>query len=152
MAYEKFLKEATRHGINTYEKQMIPTIKGLYSESTIWINKGISTNIEKTCILAEELGHYHTSIGDILDQSNLQNYKQEKRARNWAYERLIPLEKFVQAHKADIKNRFELAEYLEVTEEFLEAAIKRYQEKYGLCTSIGGFKICFEPLEVKEGN
>jgi Zn-dependent peptidase ImmA (M78 family) len=150
MTYEKLLSEAYYNSIEVYEKEMKPTVKGLYSDKIIWVNKYISSSIEKRCILAEELGHYHTSYGVILDQTKLQNRKQEKRARNWAYECLIPLNKIVQAHKHCVKNRHELADYLDVTEAFLEEALKRYKEKYGLFKSIDGFTICFEPLGVIE--
>ncbi|WP_339195171.1 ImmA/IrrE family metallo-endopeptidase [Aeribacillus sp. FSL W8-0870] len=150
MVYENLLREAQQHGIDTYEKPMTPTIKGLYSDKVIWINKNIPTNDEKACILAEELGHYHTSSGNILDQSKISNRKQELRARTWAYERLVPLQKIVQAHKSGVRNRYELAEYLGITEDFLVAAIKRYKEKYGLYFSIENYTICFEPLGVME--
>ncbi|TVZ81251.1 uncharacterized protein DUF955 [Aeribacillus composti] len=150
MVYENLLREAEQHGIDTYEKPMTPTIKGLYSDKVIWINKNIPTNDEKACILAEELGHYHTSSGNILDQSKISNRKQELLARTWAYERLVPLQKIVQAHKNGIRNRYELAEYLGVTEDFLNSAIKRYQEKYGLCVSVESYTVCFEPLGVLE--
>ncbi|RKO63227.1 ImmA/IrrE family metallo-endopeptidase [Caldibacillus debilis] len=150
MTYEQLLREAIHHGIDIYEKPMTPTVKGFYSDEVIWINKNIPTNVEKACILAEELGHFHTTIGNILDQTKIENRKQEKRARTWAYEKLVPLSKIVQAHKNGIRNRYELAEYLEVTEEFLDSAIKRYKEKYGFCTTIDNFTICFEPLGVLE--
>ncbi|MDR9794067.1 ImmA/IrrE family metallo-endopeptidase [Aeribacillus pallidus] len=150
MTYENLLREAEQHGIDTYEKPMISKIKGLYSDKVIWINKHIPTQTEKACILAEELGHYHTSAGNILDQTKIENRKQEKRARTWAYERLVPLQKIVQAHKNGIRNRYELAEYLGVTEQFLDSAIKRYKEKYGLYFLIENYTICFEPLGVME--
>lgn len=150
MVYENLLREAEQHGLDISEKPMTPTIKGLYSDKVIWINKNIPTNDEKACILAEELGHYHTSSGNILDQSKISNRKQELRARTWAYERLVPLQKIVQAHKSGVRNRYELAEYLGITEDFLVAAIKRYKEKYGLYFSIENYTICFEPLGVME--
>jgi hypothetical protein len=150
MTYEKLLRESQKFSIEVYERGMKHTVKGLYCDNIIWINKHIPSAVEKHCILAEELGHYHTSSGDILDQNKMQNRKQENRARNWAYERLIPLNKIVQAHKHRVKNRHELADYLDVTEEFLEEALKRYKEKYGLFKSIDGFTIYFEPLGVLE--
>jgi hypothetical protein len=150
MSYEKLLREAQLASVEVYEKQMRPSIKGLYSNKIVWINKHISTSIEKRCILAEELGHYHTSHGTILDQSKLQNRKQENRARNWAYERLIPLSKIVQAHRVGIRNKYELADFFDVTEEFLERAINWYKEKHGLFKSIDGLTIYFEPLGVLE--
>lgn len=150
MTYEGLLREAANYGIDSYEMPMKPRIKGLYSDSIVWINKYLSSSSEKVCVLAEELGHYHTSSGDILDQRDIRNRKQEKRARAWAHKKLIPLSAFVQAHRAGIRNRFELAEYLGVTEDFLDDAVKRYQEKYGLTACIGNHTICFEPLGVLE--
>jgi hypothetical protein len=150
MTYEKLLSEAQYANVEVYEKNMRPTLKGLYSENIIWINKRIHTTIEKGCILAEELGHYHTSAGDIIDQTKLLNRKQEKRARNWAHARLFPLEKIVQAYKHGVKNRHELADFLDVTEVFLEEALNHYKEKHGLFTSIDGLTIYFEPLGVLE--
>lgn len=150
MTYEKLLKEAIQHGIDTYEKPMRQTVKGLYSDKIIWINKHLSTTIEKKCILAEELGHHHTSVGDILNQTELRNRKQENLARDWAYKKLIPLTKIVQSQREEIRNKYELAEFLGVTESFLEDALKWYKEKRGLYVEFEGLTICFEPLGVLE--
>lgn len=84
MHYEKLLKEIERHKIETYEKPMPQKLKGLYYDNVVLINQNIAST-EKTCILAEELGHYHTTTGDILNQNRLSNRKQEKLARTWAY-------------------------------------------------------------------
>lgn len=148
MHYEKLLIEAQQHEIEIYEESLKPKIKGLYGDNVIWINKIIPTNIEKACVLAEEIGHYHTSSGDILDQSKLLNRKQEKRARNWAYKRLVPLPRLIQASKAGIRNRYELAGYLGVTEPFVDEALSRYQEEFGLYTTIEEYTIYFNPLGV----
>ena len=150
MLYENLLMEAAHHGVDIYEKPMRPTIKGLYSDSVIWINRSIPTVVEKACILAEELGHYHTSVGNILDQTDIRNRKQERRARTWAYERLVPLSKIVQAYHAGATDRHELAEYLGVPEQFLQAAIDRYREKYGTYTVVDGYIVYFDPLAVAE--
>ncbi|ATF15414.1 ImmA/IrrE family metallo-endopeptidase [Brevibacillus brevis X23] len=127
-----------------------PGTRHLYNNNVIAINKFISTNVEKVCVLAEELGHHHTSSGNILDQTKIVNRKQEKRARCWGYEKLIPLNAFIQAHKQGVKNRFELAEHLGVTEEFLDSAINRYIEKYGTHVKVGLSTVIFEPLGVLE--
>ena len=127
---------------------MKPRVKGLYADNVIWINKFIPTNSEKACVLAEELGHHHTSIGDILDQSKLLNKKQEKRARNWAYKRLVPLSRIIDAYRAGVRNRYELADFLGVTEIFLEEALERYKEEFGLYKTIEEHTIYFDPLGV----
>lgn len=148
--YEQLLIEADQLDIITREKPMPHRLKGLYSDNVIFINRNVYSNVERACILAEEIGHYYTSYGDILDQKSLTNKKQELAARRWAYMRLVPLSKIVQANKAGVRNRYELAQYLGITEEFLEAALKRYKEKYGVFTTIENYTIYFEPLAVLE--
>jgi len=138
--YEKLLLEYTDK-VEVYERNM--RLKGLYSDNVIAISSRLNSSTEKACILAEELGHHYTSAGDILDQTKLSNVKQEKRARSWAYERLIPLNRLIDACAAGCRNRYELAEYLEVTEEFLDEAIKRYKEKYGLFYTVNNYTIYF---------
>lgn len=148
--YETLLSEAWHHGVDIYEKPMRPTIKGLYSDGVIWINRFIPTLAEKACILAEELGHHYTSVGNIIDPADIRNRKQELRARDWAYTRLVPLSKIVQAYHAGVTDRYELAEYLGVSEQFLQAAIDRYREKYGTYTIVDGHIVYFDPLAVAE--
>ncbi|MGG4459298.1 hypothetical protein ABEX29_13395 [Brevibacillus porteri] len=63
---------------------------------------------------------------------------------------LFPFNAFIQAHKQGVKNRFELAEHLGVTEEFLDSAINRYIEKYGTHVKVGLSTVIFEPLGVLE--
>ncbi|MBB6600954.1 ImmA/IrrE family metallo-endopeptidase [Bacillus pumilus] len=149
MDYHSLLKSATASGIDVYEKVLSLNTKGLYGDNVIWINRALSS-VEKTCTLAEELGHHFTTHGNILDQTKLKNRKQELRAREWGYNLLFPLDKLIDAQRAGIRNRFELAEYLNVTEQFLEDALKRYKEKYGLYKQVGKHTICFEPLGVIE--
>ena len=148
--YEKLLQEATHQGIDIYEKPMPPKIKGLYADNTICINNRVSTNTEKACVLAEELGHHFTTSGNILDQMDITNRKQENRGRAWSYEKLVPLSKLVQAAQVGIRNRYELADFLEVTEDFLDSALNRYKEKLGVKVTIGKYLICFDPLLVFE--
>ena len=146
----ELLREAEISCIEVQEKGMPEKIKGLYGENNVWLNKNISTTAEKICILAEELGHHYTTSGDILDQSKIENRKKEIIARRWAYRKLVPLESLIEAYWAGISSRYELAEFLEVTEEFLEDAIKYYKDKYGLYHKINSYVICFEPLGIFE--
>lgn len=150
MVYERLLNEAYQNNIDVYEKELSPRIKGLYADDVIWINKIINRTNEKSCVLAEELGHYHTSCGNILDQAHVENRKQEKQARQWAHNKLINLSKIIEAYKAGVNSRFELAEYLNVTETFLLEAIESLKQKYGTHTTIDNYTIFFEPLAVLE--
>ncbi|MBP1992518.1 ImmA/IrrE family metallo-endopeptidase [Paenibacillus eucommiae] len=151
--YERLLRLVP---IPINEKADLPDgMKGLYLKTTtgeaILLSCLIDTQNEKTCILGEEVGHYYTSVGNILDQKSLQNRKQELRARTWAYKELFHLEKIIQAHKIGVRNKHELAIFMEITEDFLESALKRYQEIYGLFFIFDvQHTICFEPLGVLE--
>ena len=144
--YETLLTEAQKENVDVAEIPFL-RVKGLYCDKVIGINKGMTT-AEKACILAEELGHYHTSVGNILDQQQLVNRKQEHKARRWGNERLVPLDKLIEAFNAGVQNRHELTEFLDVTEEFLLEALKHYQEKYGKMRRIENYVIVFEPLMV----
>jgi hypothetical protein len=145
MAYESLLDEIHKEGIDIIQINFKGKSKGLYGDNTIAIDKKIDTSAEKKCILAEELGHHYTSYGNILDQSNINNIKQEKRARNWAYEKLVGIISLVNAFERGIRNKYELAEYLNITEDFLNEAINHYREKYGICCEIDNYLVYFEP-------
>lgn len=120
-------------------------IKGLYCDNTVALNTLLENDIEKSCTLAEELGHYHTTVGNILDQTDFQNRRQERIARIWAYNKMIGLRGLLNAYKAGCKSPYETSEYLGVTEVFLLEAINTYRQKYGVYTTIDNYVIYFEP-------
>ena len=119
-------------------------IKGLYCDGVIAIREDM-TIPEKTCALAEELGHHETSVGNILDMTSAVNRKQERQARLWAYNKQIGLIGLVRAFEHGCRTRFEIAEYLEVTEEFLEECIECYRNKYGICKRVDNYVVYFIP-------
>lgn len=150
MTYEKLADEIEKEGVEIIEIKFKGTSKGLYSDNVIALDSKIETDNEKRCVLAEEIGHYYTSHGDILDISDIRNLKQEKRARNWGYEKLVGIIDLINAYKKGIKSRHDLAEYLNVTEEFLDKALKHYKEKHGLYYQIDKYVVYFEPLGILE--
>lgn len=144
MTYEELLIQSDSKDIQVKE---IPLREddGRINGNRIGIRKDIPTQAEKSCVLAEELGHYHTTYGDILDLDNVQNRKQELRARMWGYDRLIGLTGIIQAYKKGCRNLAEMAEELDVTEEYLLEAIKAYRNKYGIYVTIDNYIIYLEP-------
>lgn len=121
--------------------------KGLYSDGIAYIKKEL-TETEKACILAEEQGHYETSSGDILDTHDILSQRQERRARIWAHGRLLPISKLILCYEAGCHNRYEISEYLGVSEEFLEEAIAVNIKIHGHFKIVGSYCIYFEPLGV----
>lgn len=147
MTYNELLKHADTEGLIVKELPLTYN-DGRIKGNRIAIRKSIPTTAEKSCVLAEELGHFHTSSGDILDQSTVENRKQEQRARLWAYRKMVTLEKIMNACKSGCRNRYELAEYLDVTEEFLQEALDKYHSIYGSAAQVGDYLVMFEPLNV----
>lgn len=121
------------------------SLRGIYVNGNVAINTSVNNSIEKTCVLAEELGHHHTSVGNILDMDLAGNRKQERQARLWAYNKLIGLRRIVNAFQHGCQNRYEIAEYLEVTEDFLDECISCYRDKYGVGTTLDDYYIMFIP-------
>jgi len=146
--YETLLREADSQCLVVKEKPLRAN-NGRIKGKRIAIKQDLTTT-EKACILAEELGHHYTTVGNILDQSDASNRKQERRARLWGYRRAFDLIDLISAYKYGCRNRFEIAERLNVTEQFLEEAIRTYKEKYGICTKLDRYVIYFEPLGVLE--
>lgn len=146
---ERLIQQAVDNGAEVIEHRFqSDRIKGLYCDGTIAISDRLKTSAEQTSILGEELGHHLTSYGNILDQSDVMSRKQELRARIWAYDNLIGLDGIVQAYKARCRNRYEMALFLDVTEELLIETLNHYREKYGQFVRYGEYTIRFEPLAV----
>ena len=143
MEYESLLNESDQENLIVKEKRL-PGYKGRIYNNRIAIRRNM-TSAEKSCVLAEELGHFYTTSGNILDQTRAANRKQEYRARLWAYNKLIGLQGIICANQAGCKNLFEAADFLGVTEEFLHEAIQCYYNKYGPYTVCDNYIIYFEP-------
>ena len=144
--FEQLAQEANDNGLEVLEMAFRSNrIKGLYCNSTIAINDKLKDSRNKACILAEEIAHHDLTVGNILEQSNTQNRKQEMLARMSAYNRMIGLIGLINAFNAGCRNRFEIAEYLDVTEEFLIDALESYRNKFGEYTTIDEYVIYFEP-------
>ena len=118
---------------------------GLLINKRIAIRKNLSTHTEKACVLAEELGHYYTTSGNILNQNEVTNRKQELRARLWAYNHQIGLIGIIRAYEHGCRNASEMAEYLNVTEEFLQDALNCYRSKHGICVEFDNYIVFFIP-------
>lgn len=143
--YKKLLEKTLENGVSVVELDLgTDTPCGKCIGNTIYINNR-ATSTEKKCVLAEELGHYHLTIGDITDLKDINNRKQELKARRYGYKLLIEPVDIVHAMKQGCNNRYELAEFLNISEEFLEELIEDYKKQYGIGVLVGNYYLQFQP-------
>lgn len=121
--------------------------EGFYDNGVILIDKNLSET-RKAEVLYEELAHHKLTYGDILDQSSFNNRKFEIYARRYGYENALPLNKIIDAYKYGVSSLYELAEYVQLSEEYVYTVLQHYKSKFGLSTCHNGHVICFEPLQV----
>ena len=146
LTYETLLDEAYSNNIRVKENYKFKSnSKGLINNNIIAISDTLSTSFERACVMAEELGHHYTSVGKIIDLNSLDNSKQEQKARLWSYNKLIGLIGIVDAFEAGCLNSYEIANFLNVTEEFLQEAIERYTSIYGEMVVVDNYTIYFIP-------
>lgn len=141
--YEKLSIKAQSQSLKVVEVDLEAN-DGFYCDGYIFINKSLNDK-EKYCVLAEELGHYETSYGNILDQNNISNVKQELKARRWGYKHIVTLEGIIEAFENNCLNEYEMAEYLGVTDEYFRECIEDYKRQYGLSCRLGKYYITLEP-------
>lgn len=143
---EKLEQEAFEGKVKVHDYYLgEDSLKGIYIDGNVAINTSVNNSVEKTCVLAEELGHHHTSVGNILDMNDVRNRKQERQARLWGYNKLIGLTGIINAFRAGCQSRHEMADLLDVTEEYLQECIDCYRDKYGVCTEVDNYTIYFIP-------
>ena len=143
---EKLEQEAFEDSVKVHNYYLgEESLKGIYIDGNVAINTSVNNSTEKTCVLAEELGHHHTSVGNILDMNDVRNRKQERQARLWGYNKLIGLSGIIKAFCAGCQNRHEIAEKLDVTEEYLQECIDCYRDKYGVYTIVDNYIVYFIP-------
>lgn len=95
--------------------------------------------------VAESLGYHFTACGNLVCAAPRARERQQRRARGWAYRRMLPLEAIARAWLAFDANAFAVAEALGVPIRFLESAIAQYAEHYGVSMRTGAYHIYFEP-------
>lgn len=146
--YEQLLAE--NEHIKIKDTHSLPDgYSGFYKDGIILIDKDLSET-RKAEVLYEELAHHKLTYGNILDQSKWINRKFENYAKRHGYEAALPLRIIVEAHHYGVSNLYELAQYVQLSEEHVLEILKHYKQKHGLTTRYGKYVIQFEPLRVFE--
>lgn len=144
--YEEMLIE--HDYIEIKETDVMPDdLSGLWLDDLILINSNLPET-RKAEVLYEELAHHKLTYGNILDQSKWINRKFENYARRHGYEAALPLRIIVEAYKYGVSNLYELAEYVQLSEEHVLEILEHYKNKFGIGTHYGDNVITFEPLSV----
>ncbi|MEJ7528992.1 ImmA/IrrE family metallo-endopeptidase [Staphylococcus hominis] len=146
--YEQLLTE--NEHIKIKDTHSLPDgYSGFYNDGIILIDKNLPET-RKAEVLYEELAHHKLTYGNILDQSKWINRKFESYARRHGYEAALPLRIIVEAHHYGVSNLYELAEYVQLSEEHVLEILEYYKTKHGYSTRYGKYVIQFEPLRVFE--
>lgn len=136
--------------LNIIETDMLPSFQsGMYFNNKIYINSNRSEAV-KLETLAEELAHHKLTYGNITDPTQFNSRKFEGYARRYAMEYMISLKGIIDAFKYGCHNLYEMANFFEVSEGYVQDCIAHYKDKYGLSTLCGDYLIQFEPLRVFE--
>jgi len=130
--FEELENEASILGIEVMDTHIpIPEMNAAYLnlsgvERIFLRNSG--TVRERAGWIAEELGHHHTSQNQVLRYRCVDDWRAEARARRWAHMRLLtPDAIYTAARNTD--DIYEIAEALDVSEEFLRESIDDFQSK-----------------------
>lgn len=140
--YEKLLNDANMIGLKVFELNFESDAKGICYGEKIGIKKDMTLN-EKACVLAEEIGHFKKTAGNILDQMDIGNKKQEKVARTWAVNKMIRIDDLFNINLNCCNTAYDIADSLGVTEEFLKEILETFKRKYGLFYHKNGKTITF---------
>lgn len=110
-----------------------------------------ATQRTRAAILAEEFGHFKTSVGDTVRSSDdVRIRRAEEHALRSAVDMLVSPEDVIQAIKAGVRNWYELSEAFDLPESFLRHAVEIWKQRYGpvYCTDEKGDVLWLDPLSL----
>lgn len=149
--YYELLDEAEREGIAIQDGRYFKSdADALIKGKKIRISHKIDTDVEKKCVLAEELAHYKYNVGNILNMNDPESRRQEYRGRKRMLFDLVTLDDLIAVFSQGITEKHELADHLNITEKVIDEAIAMYKKHYGTNAVMHkGYLIQFEPaLEI----
>lgn len=91
-----------------------------------------STIAEETVAIAHEAGHIFTGSMYKVSSPYEVVMKHEKSANKWAIKKLLPFDEMKEAISSGYTTKYELAEYFQLTEDFVQMAYDYYTASCGL--------------------
>ena len=128
MNTEKLYKIAEKNNIEIIQTDLPQTEScSLFADKTYYIGLDSSLfGINEKIHLAHEVGHCVTGSMYNLYAPLDNRAKHELRADRWAIKKLVPFNDLRTAIKKGIRECWELAEFFNVTDEFMNNALKFY--------------------------
>ena len=131
MELNKLYDIATRENISIEDFKMEnkAIIERIDKEYYIGLNYSkIESVTEEKELLAEELGHYYCNAFYNSNSDFSTISKKEYRANKWKCTVLVSVNDFIDAFKKGLKNVYEIAEYLNLSEDTVIFAYNYYKE------------------------
>lgn len=125
-----------------YDPHLPPGLSGLNINNTVYLNpKQPKSKIKAD--LAEEIGHYLTTVGDITGQKTLLDRRQERKARNIGAILTVSPWDIVACYEEGCVMIYQCAEFLDVPEETFVTAVNYYSQFYDAIATNDGCVIKF---------
>lgn len=99
-------------------------------------NRSYTKNLED---VAEEIGHYETTAGNIIEQNSYYSKKQETEARRYGHMILVNLDGLIECYKAGMRHMWELADFFECDTDYILRALDTFRVKKGNNFSYHGY-------------
>lgn len=132
-----------------FNKHMPKKLKGLCKGKIVYLNPNQSM-AQLPGTLGEEIAHYLTGVGDIVEQDNNEKRKQEQRARDLGATLVVSPLDYINCFNQRLSTRWECAEYLGITVETLNEATAAYSRLNDGKLNYDGHTIFFKPNGIIE--
>ena len=137
--YEKYVEIIELRGLKEHT-DMYGTYKVKDGKPYIFIEPN-QPEIDKQVILTEEFMHMLTSVGVIVNQSQLRNRKQELQARRLAYKAVISIDDLIRCYNLGLQTNYEVADELDLPEDFVLNAINYFRTQLNDGDVYKGYRI-----------
>ncbi|WP_088815676.1 MULTISPECIES: hypothetical protein [Listeria] len=128
--YENLLRQYKHIPVVECELYENTGLLGAYRNGHVLLDKHQQTNSKKV-VVYEEFMHHEATTGIILDENRIENKKQENYTRQLTYKHFLGWETIIYCWNMGFTYYHEVAEFLNITEEFIIEAIEFYKSKYG---------------------
>ena len=120
-----------------FEDKMPPKLKGIYIDEVVYLNPSQSPE-ELIGTLGEEIGHYLTTVGDIVEQDTNLKRKQEQKARDIGATLVVTPTDLINCYEYGCKTIDEC-----VARQVFDYAIAYYSRRFDGIKTENGYTIFF---------